>query len=63
MNNIKTKKLIVEDLINFLKNFPKNAIVRAYEGEFCGIIIESNGIHIRELGCISNNGETNVQHY
>lgn len=45
----------VNELVKFLKAFPSDANVHAYEGEVSGIIITSkNGRH--ELGIAHNNG-------
>ena len=50
-------KPTIEEAIKFLKKFPKDATLRAYEGEFCGIVIENKEYPPKELGNISNYGK------
>ena len=55
----------VKQLIKELKKYPPNANARAYEGEVCGIIIESKKDFFSDdyeyLGCIEAHESENVR--
>lgn len=52
VNKISDKKT-VKEVMEWLKQFPENAIVYAYEGEFCGfVVVKDIPGKFHELGSI-----------